>query len=243
MEGESITRGDGSPQSSAPSSQSYNSASHRPHYGESRPRDRDFSAVVEAAVVAVEAAADASTAVDAEATAEVRTRFARVEIRFAARPHEPRSRDEQSNDFAPPKATFPSSLPGESLAKYRDKPRRRLAPVSVAEEPQPVAPNEFADPAAVPQEQRRTRLLLTSHSRLPHRSSHAGLEPLPGETLSKWKRSESPAETAEPRQETPERALHSYENADDRSCSPSRGTRRACAEHEEHDGISRTCTA
>ncbi len=135
MEGESITRGDGSPQSSAPSSQSYNSAPHRPHYGESRPQRPRFQGSWRPRWWPWRPRRTLQPRWTRRRPPEVRTRFALVEIRFAARPHEPRSRDEQSNDFAPPKATFPSSCRANRSQNIATN-RPRLATVlPVAEEP------------------------------------------------------------------------------------------------------------
>ena len=118
-----------------------------------------------------------------------------------------------------PKITRPIILPGESLAKYRDKPPAPPAPVAsagVAEELKTVVPDELSD---------RRRHTARKFPKCPARefrsSSLHAVEPLPGESLSKWKR-QAEEESSEPQSSSnasfappasPEKALHSYENA------------------------------
>jgi Rne/Rng family ribonuclease len=152
-------------------------------------------------------------------------------------PHEPHAPEEQAGESAPPENYPPIILPGESLAKYREKPPAPVsasAPAAIApgvsEDTQPVAPNEFSDSPTMPQAaphapafESRQEHPSSSTATSSFSSSSAGLEPLPGETLSKWKR-EAAEESgaAEPQSSSvvpfaappsPEKALHSYENA------------------------------
>ncbi|MBZ5696415.1 MAG: Rne/Rng family ribonuclease [Acidobacteriia bacterium] len=93
-------------------------------------------------------------------------------------------------------------LPGESLAKFREKP---------AGEPAPPAPFEAAAPAAPPVEAhepvqeeatpitREPRPEFRRESRVEYPQSSSGLEPLPGESIAKWKHHEPEViEHAEP---------------------------------------------
>jgi ribonuclease G len=167
-----------------------------------------------------------------------------------ASPHGP---EEQPVEGAPAEGHVSIILPGESLAKYREKP-----PVSapsdfsasaapVAEETHssfvPAAAPEFvpetepvreqiAPPPAPPAFRPREEYRPTSPSSSSPSSSSSsmpsygsGLEPLPGETLSKWKRQEPVAEREPeafsapvaapevPAHEEPvEKTLHLYEN-------------------------------
>jgi ribonuclease G len=164
----------------------------------------------------------------------------------------PGSHEEQPVDAAPPEGYVPIILPGESLAKYREKPPESAASAGAAVDQaaegthSPLAPaavpevaQEYAAPPAAP--------AFPSHAPEPHApeppkfqssastpreeyrpastSLGGGLEPLPGETLSKWKRQEAvlepmpPAAAFIPEPEVPhheervEKTLHLYENA------------------------------
>ncbi|HWF39696.1 MAG TPA: Rne/Rng family ribonuclease [Candidatus Acidoferrales bacterium] len=131
---------------------------------------------------------------------------------------EPGQQLDQTTDSGPAEGYTPIVLPGESLAKYRDKPLAPPAPAAsagVTEELKTVVPDELSDVAATPHE-------VSEAPRAEFRSSsiHA-VEPLPGESLSKWKR-EAAEESGDPQSSSgvsfsqpasPEKALHSYENA------------------------------
>jgi len=123
-----------------------------------------------------------------------------------ASPHLPYSRDEQPGEPAPSEEYAPIILPGESLAKYRDKPLAPAAPsASLAEDTQT---RPALDSAAAASE----RAPMAPSAPSEYRGSSQAVEPLPGESLSKWKGSEDAGlGTAHP--QTPEAALHSYENA------------------------------
>ena len=94
-------------------------------------------------------------------------------------------------------------LPGESLARYKDKPPvAEAAPAGAENSTELVAPVEIhettSDPAAVPEHREHapepSRAFEPRREQRPEqRSFSAGLEPLPGESLSKWK-TPSPAE-------------------------------------------------
>jgi Rne/Rng family ribonuclease len=246
MEGESITRGEGFPQS-APLSQSYNSAPHRPNYGDRGRKDRDFKGRGGRGG----GRGGRGGRFNRGGRGGDRPRFGRdlPASKYASphAPHEPRARDEQSSDFTPAEGYPPIILPGESLAKYRDKPLTPpAASAGVVEEARTVAPNEFADPAAVPQEPPHAPVF-ESHS--DYRSSSHAVEPLPGETLSKWKHPEPPAETAaepqassaspvgeRPQQGASENTLHFYENAmNEHVAHPQTEAHEEHTEQEEHE--------
>jgi len=86
-------------------------------------------------------------------------------------------------------------LPGESLARYKEKPvveaapagaesaTELVAPTEVHESPDPAAVVEHHEPEHAPEPPREHRREFRSEPR----SYSAGLEPLPGESLSKWK--------------------------------------------------------
>jgi ribonuclease G len=111
--------------------------------------------------------------------------------------------EDHSNDTPPPEGYTPTILPGESLAKYREKPVVTAAPPPVATEtlqevprnatPEAIheglEPNIFAPQAKGAVDNQR--------SAREYHASPAGLEPLPGETLSQWRR-QPPLETDKP---------------------------------------------
>jgi ribonuclease G len=107
----------------------------------------------------------------------------------------PRPYEDNSSEPALPADYVPVILPGESLAKYREKPPVAAPPVSVEENgstaesraaaPEPAAVQEppaptFSEPVAEPSRPVRSE----------YRPSASGLEPLPGESISKWKHTE-----------------------------------------------------
>jgi ribonuclease G len=169
-----------------------------------------------------------------------------------ASPHGP---EEQPVEGAPAEGHVSIILPGESLAKYREKPsvstpadfsasaaptveetNSSFAPAATPEfvpEPEPVRELIAPPPAFRPREEYRPSSSAPSSS--PSSSSSAmpaygsGLELLPGESLSKWKRQEPVAETApetfspsfsapvaapevHAHEEPVEKTLHLYEN-------------------------------
>jgi len=117
----------------------------------------------------------------------------------------PRPHEDHSSEPALPSDYVPIILPGESLAKYKEKPPSAAPPVSAEEnvstaeapvaapeasaaihEPQP-APS-FSEPVVESPRPARSE----------YRPSSSGLEPLPGESISKWKHAEpAPAPVAE----------------------------------------------
>ncbi len=116
----------------------------------------------------------------------------------------PRPHEDQSSEPALPSDYVPIILPGESLAKYKEKPPSAAPPASVEEnvsttEAQVAAP----EPAAAIQEPPAPSFSepVVEAPRPPrpeYRPSSSGLEPLPGESLSKWKHAEpAPAPIAE----------------------------------------------
>jgi Rne/Rng family ribonuclease len=173
-----------------------------------------------------------------------------------ASPHTPSyGAEDQTAESAPTEGYVPIVLPGESLAKYRDKPAATSAALTADHSPaatpsftsaaapttepvidqitEPVHEDVAAPPAAVP-----------FQARSEYRPSFGGgLEPLPGETLSKAKRPKPPAEAAAesmpapflveignlPQEGGPEKALHAYENTLNEHVAPVKGPE----EHEE----------
>ncbi len=106
--------------------------------------------------------------------------------------------EDRSSEAAPPGDYVPIILPGESLAKYREKPPSAAPPVSAAEEAAPVQPIEaVSEPvqeeaasaeSAAPAHEFPSRPMEPSIGHRP--SLVSGLEPLPGETLSKYQHHE-----------------------------------------------------
>jgi len=160
-----------------------------------------------------------------------------------ASPHAP---EDQITELAPPEGYVPIVLPGESLAKYRDKPAASLtAPVAPSVNETDSATHAATASAAPETQPTHEDATPTAPVPFPSRSEYrpsfgGGLEPLPGETLSKAKRPEPPAEAAaEPTpflQEIgepshpggPEKALHAYENTLNEHVAP-------VEEHQEHE--------
>jgi Rne/Rng family ribonuclease len=116
----------------------------------------------------------------------------------------PRSYEDNASEPALPADYVPVILPGESLAKYKEKPPSTVPPVSVEENvsmtesqvatPEPAAVQEppaptFSEPIAEAPRPVRSE----------YRPSASGLEPLPGESISKWRHAEPAAvQSAEP---------------------------------------------
>src|SRR6202795_103301 len=140
----------------------------------------------------------------------------------------PRSYEDRPSDAGPAENYVPVILPGESFAKYRERPPMPagLAPglqenvqeheVSIATPlPAPAETVSESAPEAAPQ----------SHSEFRPSFSSTGLEPLPGESLSKWKTHEPPAiESHALPVATPEHAGHRHEPHEHEEHEP----------HEEH---------
>jgi ribonuclease G len=106
----------------------------------------------------------------------------------------PRPNDDRPSDSAPADGHIPTILPGESLAKYRDKPVSAVTLPPLIEEAAPSSTHSSSMTTPVES--------VSSMDTLPpaefHSSSSTGVEPLPGETLSKWKtRDHSVTEHAE----------------------------------------------
>ena len=136
-----------------------------------------------------------------------------------------RGQADQAAEAPSSEGHLPIILPGESLAKYRDKAPEPTPPTSFS--PASVEESHSMDSSATPEPAQTREPALPAvpawQPHLEHRSSTSGLEPLPGESLSKWKRHEPPA-TAAPQSSVPEpevhphegsgeKALHFYENA------------------------------
>jgi Rne/Rng family ribonuclease len=116
----------------------------------------------------------------------------------------PGSYDDRTGAATPGEGHLSVILPGESLAKYRDKPPAPPESAHPVEEAQ-ATPVFNATPVATPH--------VSAPAPTEFRASSAsGLEPLPGESLSKWKTHAPPAEehvptafpAPEPREESPE---------------------------------------
>jgi Rne/Rng family ribonuclease len=109
--------------------------------------------------------------------------------------------EDRSADAAPGEGSIQTILPGESLAKYKERPpappvstapvEEAFAATNVAEiAPESVAPTT---PPASTSWEPSPRVFVPARSEF-QSSSSGGLEPLPGESLSKWKTREHPAE-------------------------------------------------
>ena len=118
----------------------------------------------------------------------------------------PHSVEDHSNEPPLPEGYVPTILPGESLAKYRDKPIVAATPASVvselsAEVPKgstPDAIHEGLEPNLfVPPPETETVMEAPTPPVREYRASSTGLEPLPGETLFKWRRQQH-SETNQP---------------------------------------------
>jgi Rne/Rng family ribonuclease len=117
----------------------------------------------------------------------------------------PRPYEERPTESSPPEGYVPIILPGESLAKYKDKASFAAAPIAPAEET-PAASAPVSESTAVPEpsEPIREAAAPRAPESMPEQRASApsafpaapplGLEPLPGETLAKWRRPEPPAE-------------------------------------------------
>jgi ribonuclease G len=114
----------------------------------------------------------------------------------------PRPHEERPSEPAPPEGYVPIILPGESLAKYKDKvPSAAPAPTAPAEEiPTSAAPSMVTEPLEPVQE---AAAPLAPQAKAEPRAAvpaeypawkPSGIEPLPGETLAKWRREEPSAE-------------------------------------------------
>jgi len=119
----------------------------------------------------------------------------------------PRPLEESPAEPGAPEGHVSIILPGESLAKYREK------PPTEAVEPKPLDENAAAAPAASPVEaaepaheqlavapsapEVKTEYRESVRTEYP-RPSSSGLEPLPGESLAKWRTAEPAAAAAEP---------------------------------------------
>ncbi len=116
----------------------------------------------------------------------------------------PRPYEDQSSEPALPSDYVPIILPGESLAKYKEKPPSAAPPASVEEnvsttETQVAAPEASAAIQELPAPSFSEPVVEAPRPPRPeYRPSSSGLEPLPGESLSKWKHVEpAPAPIAE----------------------------------------------
>jgi Rne/Rng family ribonuclease len=111
-------------------------------------------------------------------------------------------------------------LPGESLAKYKERPPTPPASVAPVEETASStnvtqAPPELSAPAIPASTQWEPAARTFTPARTEFQlSTSGGLEPLPGESLSKWKTREHPAEE---RSEAPAPALEDHQEAEHRN--------------------------
>jgi Rne/Rng family ribonuclease len=124
--------------------------------------------------------------------------------------------DDQSAGAAPPEGSgaIQTILPGESLAKYKERPpappvssapgedtpiQMNVTQVTQESQVTPELPTPPATPASAPWEPAPRTFTPPRSEFQPFSSSSGGLEPLPGESLSKWKpRDHSAEEHAEP---------------------------------------------
>ncbi|HYL67550.1 MAG TPA: Rne/Rng family ribonuclease [Candidatus Limnocylindria bacterium] len=127
----------------------------------------------------------------------------------SSRPYE-----DHSAGAAPGEGAIQTILPGESLAKYKERPPSPPVSTTPSEEsfpttnvaqatPESVAP---ATPVSTPWEPAPRTFAPARSEFQSHSSSSGGLEPLPGESLSKWKTREHPVE------EHPEAAIPAVEH-------------------------------
>jgi Rne/Rng family ribonuclease len=144
----------------------------------------------------------------------------------------PRPYEDQSNEPALPADYVPIILPGESLAKYKEKPPSGAPPASVEEnastaETQVAAPESGAaiqEPAAPTFSE---PVAETPRSPRPeYRPSSSGLEPLPGESLAKWRHAEPAASPSTEAVVAPEVTAH---------IEPSREEHQEAREFESHE--------
>jgi Rne/Rng family ribonuclease len=170
----------------------------------------------------------------------------------------PRPFEGAPTDSAVPEGHVSIILPGESLAKYRDKPpaeavapgsveetatsasRATIAsdtlasgPVAAGTQAPAVAPSEAQEPTregTVPSSPFRTAFPENERAEYP-RTSSSGLEPLPGETLSKWKNREPVNAENEPAASSA--SLHKYSESRFEPHAPSHPE--AHLEHQEPD--------
>lgn len=125
----------------------------------------------------------------------------------------PHAYEERPSEPAPPEGYVPVILPGESLAKYKDRVPSAAAPPTAAEEVSAPAAPPVSEPTAAPEPSEPIRAAAPpaapesrAEQPAPPVESRAwkpfGLEPLPGESLAKWKRpepaAEAPVEAAAP---------------------------------------------
>ncbi|HEX4004342.1 MAG TPA: Rne/Rng family ribonuclease [Candidatus Acidoferrales bacterium] len=111
----------------------------------------------------------------------------------------PRPHEDHSSEPALPSDYVPIILPGESLAKYKEKPPTAAPPSSIEENAAPLeAPMAAPEASAAVQEPPAPSFsepVVESPrpARSEYRPSASGLEPLPGESISKWKHAEPAA--------------------------------------------------
>jgi len=120
----------------------------------------------------------------------------------------PRPYEEQPGEAGAPEGHISVLLPGESLAKFREKPASAPAPEQISAAPAapteaPIVPAvEVHKPVAevAPLHDAESARDFSDNARVEYpRPSSSGLEPLPGESLSKWKHREPVVEVhAEP---------------------------------------------
>jgi Rne/Rng family ribonuclease len=111
----------------------------------------------------------------------------------------PRPYEDQSSEPALPSDYVPIILPGESLAKYKEKPPSAAPPASAQENVStteaPIAAQAAAASIQEPPASSFSEPVVETPrpTRSEYRPSSSGLEPLPGESISKWKHSEPAA--------------------------------------------------
>ncbi len=118
----------------------------------------------------------------------------------------PRTYDDQQGDAPPSESYVPVILPGESLARYKDRSPSAAAGVAPTHEPsqtieQTGEPHATTEPSEPVQQQARVEPPFAAERPAPIRSefpapARSGLEPLPGETLSRFHREEPAPEPA-----------------------------------------------
>jgi len=150
----------------------------------------------------------------------------------------PRSYEDRPSDSGPAENYVPVILPGESFAKYRERPPMPAGSApgllenvqghevpTAMQLPAPVEAVSESAPEVAPQ----------SHSEFRPSFSSTGLEPLPGESLSKWKTHEPAAiESQALPVATPEHAGHRHEPHEHEEPEP-REEHAEFAAHEIHE--------
>jgi Rne/Rng family ribonuclease len=154
----------------------------------------------------------------------------------------PRQYGESSDESTPSTGFVPVILPGESLARYKEQPPTTAAPVAPAEEtPLHASPAPEAEVSPETNEPSREMPAPSeSHLRATPPAWHteratppaSGLEPLPGESLSKWRHDSAAPEPVQP---APQELVRPMESAAPPVAEEREEIREVVDEHESHE--------